>query len=69
VLEEDIFETDEYKEPVNNYIALAIQLRSEDSWQKRSVLIDQINELKTMNRQKTTSSMIIAVHREIHKTD
>jgi hypothetical protein len=46
-------DTDEYNEPVNKYIVLAKQLKDEDGRQKRSVLINRINELRAMNKQNT----------------
>lgn len=45
-------ETDEYKEPINKFIALNKLLKDEDNDDKRIELQDQISALEKMNKNK-----------------
>lgn len=52
-------DTDEYKNPVNKYIALNKLLKDEHNFEKRSVLVGYMSELENMNKNSTRSRDII----------
>lgn len=52
-------DTDEYKKPVNKYIALNKLLKDEHNFEKRSVLVGYMSELENMNKNSTRSRDMI----------
>lgn len=45
-------DTEEYKEPINKFIALSKLLKDENNQKKRSELIDHIYELMEINKKR-----------------